>query len=485
MSALVVALTPVAIGVSTASADQTGPSSMVLVLDASGSMNEPDGHGSTKIAAAKAAVKTIVGQLPTDLKVGLMVYGHRVPSQPDHAKACKDVELVAPVAPLDKAALTAAVDRFAAKGETPIGTSLQQAAAALPAGAAGSIVLVSDGEDSCAPPAPCDVAKQLKASGVQLTVDTVGLKVGAKAKSELTCIAQSTGGTYTDVQDSAKLTDSLGTAVSRSRRATGGTKVEGGASPAQAPTLTTGGYEDTIVTGEQLFYAVKLDAGQKASGAGTFNASQIDFDPVVKVQWFNDAGAIDSYDFKNGFAGATGTVGQSIGPIGGKSPQYTQLDPGTYYFSVSFEAPGDGTKATMPFSLTLKVTGAGGSAVSASPSATDGASASSSAGAGAGSSTPINARPASSDGYSLPVVIAAGLGGVVVGGLIGWITGASSGRRKGSGRRAGPPADGRGGPGGPDGYRTLPDHGPYAQTPMHQVPMQPPAPYPPTPHRRP
>ena len=66
-----------------------------------------------------------------------------------------------PVGPLDAAAITAQVSRGRASGYTPIGNALRAAADALPAEGPRSIVLVSDGEDTCAPPTPCDVAAEL------------------------------------------------------------------------------------------------------------------------------------------------------------------------------------------------------------------------------------------------------------------------------------------------------------------------------------
>lgn len=48
---------------------------MVMVLDSSGSMNQPASGGQTKIAAAKEALQKVIGSLPEDQAVGLRVYG--------------------------------------------------------------------------------------------------------------------------------------------------------------------------------------------------------------------------------------------------------------------------------------------------------------------------------------------------------------------------------------------------------------------------
>ncbi len=69
-------------------ADGTG---MVMVLDSSGSMAEKDGSGSTRIAAARKAVGTVVDALPDGYPTGLRVYGA------DKPKGCDDTRLAQPV----------------------------------------------------------------------------------------------------------------------------------------------------------------------------------------------------------------------------------------------------------------------------------------------------------------------------------------------------------------------------------------------------
>src|SRR3954462_15916019 len=73
---------------------------VILVVDASKSMRADDGSGRPKMAAAKAALNTLVDELPDDAKVGLRVFGSRV-SGTGKAAGCADTMLVSPVAPLD------------------------------------------------------------------------------------------------------------------------------------------------------------------------------------------------------------------------------------------------------------------------------------------------------------------------------------------------------------------------------------------------
>lgn len=277
---------------------EEAPGAVVLVLDASGSMLEPDGQGGTKIDTAKAALRTLIDDLPQDQQVGLRVYGHRVPSR-QKAEACQDTEAIVPVGPLDRAQLRSAVDSFQALGETPIGLSLQQAAADLPGDTSGAIVLVSDGRDECFPelgPEPCQVARDLAAQGVELQIEAVGLQVDDAARSQLQCIAEATGGTYVDVTDASRLADELTRAQARARRSfeVRGQVVEGGPSMIDATPLDdpTGTYTDSILSGEELWYSVEVLAGHDTRATVTLDASA---NPErtggnLDVAWVDDTG---------------------------------------------------------------------------------------------------------------------------------------------------------------------------------------------------
>src|SRR5690606_4133996 len=122
-------------------------------------------------------------------------------SDAERAQGCQDVTVLQPPQALDRGALTDAVDRVTPRGFTPIGRSLEVAAEALPQRGPRSIVLVSDGEDTCAPPEPCEVVQALAGQGLDLVVHTVGFGVDDATRAQLACIAQATGGTYSDAPD--------------------------------------------------------------------------------------------------------------------------------------------------------------------------------------------------------------------------------------------------------------------------------------------
>ncbi|MEV6219685.1 VWA domain-containing protein [Nocardia sp. NPDC051833] len=242
----------------------------MLILDASGSMQRPD-QGATMMDSAKKAVRTFVESAPAEAKVGLTTYGTGTGNtEAEKVAGCRDVRILQPPTTIDKPALTSAVDGIEARGWTPMGTALRQAAEALPSSGPRSIVLVSDGDDTCAPPDPCEVARELKQQGVDLVVHSIGFAVDDTARTQLTCMAQATGGTYSDAADGAALERILprvSSAALRNYQATG-TPITGTATYGTAPVAKAGQYLDTIGQHEKRWYAVDVPAGATAYFTG-------------------------------------------------------------------------------------------------------------------------------------------------------------------------------------------------------------------------
>ncbi|MEO0563626.1 MAG: VWA domain-containing protein, partial [Chloroflexota bacterium] len=183
-----------------------GSRNIAVIFDASGSMNAALG-GNTRIDVARETVIDVVGQFGPNTQTSLWAYGHRL-SQDDPAASCQDIEQVIPLSAVDSAAYTNTVRGINAIGYTPISSTLQQAANSLPAGENNSIILISDGEETCAGD-PCAVARALVDSGVDLVVNTVGFAADEVTRQQLQCIAQVTGGVYYDAQDADALAESL------------------------------------------------------------------------------------------------------------------------------------------------------------------------------------------------------------------------------------------------------------------------------------
>ncbi|MGC4939626.1 vWA domain-containing protein [Kribbella sp. DT2] len=225
---------------------------LVLVLDSSGSMAEPAGGGQTKIVAARTALTRVVGKLPENAQVGLRVYGATVfkRSQPG---ACTDTQLTVPIGTGNRPALRTAISKYKPYGETPIGYSLQEAAKDVGTEGQRTIVLVSDGEATCAP-APCDVARSIAKQGIDLKIDVVGFKVSGKARSDLQCVAREGRGDYYDADSTDDLEaglDRLSTRAFRPFRISG-TPVQGTAAQPGSPELVPGLYSDKFDLKDKL-----------------------------------------------------------------------------------------------------------------------------------------------------------------------------------------------------------------------------------------
>jgi Ca-activated chloride channel homolog len=271
----------------------------MLVLDASGSMTGADPAGGTKMDAAKRAVHALVDAAPDGASVGLAAYGTSTGnSEAERAQGCQDVTVLQDPGPIDKAGLNAAVDGLTPRGYTPIGRSLQVAAESLPQEGPRSVVLVSDGEDTCAPPEPCEVVRTLAGQGVDLVVHAVGFGVDDKAREQLSCVAQATGGTYTDAPDADALQRVLPRVTSAAMRnyAPAGTPITGTATPATAPPAAPGQHLDTIGQKEKRYYAVDVPQGATAYFTATVSFPRLagidvldDFNGL-RLRTYGDAG---------------------------------------------------------------------------------------------------------------------------------------------------------------------------------------------------
>lgn len=254
----------------------------MVILDASGSMNETDGDdsGSTRMQVARDAATDLVDEISDDAELGLTVYGANTGNTAaDRDAGCEDVEVVAPVDSGNSAELKKAINSMEASGYTPIGKSLRDAADAMP-GNEGSIVLVSDGIDECAPPPPCDVAEELNDEGFDLTIHTIGFRVPDEAREDLTCIADKTGGSYSDAQDGEDLTEQLITRATRALQGyeVGGIPIEGGPALHEAAPIEPGEYldeydpptsENSSEDGLAKYYEMDIAEGERLHVTGT------------------------------------------------------------------------------------------------------------------------------------------------------------------------------------------------------------------------
>jgi Ca-activated chloride channel family protein len=265
--ALLAALTAgIAFPAPAAAGEPTGePAPQVdLVLDVSGSMRARDIDGGSRMAAAKQAFNEVLDATPEEVELGIRTLGANYPGD-DQKTGCKDTAQLYPVGPLDRTEAKTAVATLSPTGWTPIGPALLKAADDFK-GSDGSkrIVLISDGEDTCAPLDPCEVAREIAAKGIGLTIDTLGLVPNAKMRKQLSCIAEATGGTYTSVEHTDELTDRVNQLVDRAADpVVTPVATEGATNCTNAPALKSGLYTDREEFGQQRWYRVDVEPGQE------------------------------------------------------------------------------------------------------------------------------------------------------------------------------------------------------------------------------
>jgi hypothetical protein len=173
-----------------------------IILDLSGSMKQRLGT-STRIDTARRVLRQVIEKIPADVRVGLRVYGRRYGSR--QPQTCTDSELVVPVTAPDRKRIVDFVNGATPRGETPLVYSLLQTVGDLKPAGGGTVVLITDGEESCGG-SFAEAARQLKASGLDLSLNIVGFTLaGRQAQKALGDVASSTGGVYYSAADAGAL----------------------------------------------------------------------------------------------------------------------------------------------------------------------------------------------------------------------------------------------------------------------------------------
>jgi Ca-activated chloride channel family protein len=191
-------------------------SSVMLVVDTSGSMDATDVQP-TRMDAARSAAHTLVGQLPSSARVGLVSFS----SSPALQAQLTD----------NRETVSTAIDSLQAGGATDTGDALQLAVDQLKSSAKPStngktpalIVLLTDGVTNRGPD-PQLAAAQAKAAGIVIATVGIGTRngavqvhgqdIGGVDEAALAAIAQTTGGKYFFAEGSGQLSQiyaSLGT----------------------------------------------------------------------------------------------------------------------------------------------------------------------------------------------------------------------------------------------------------------------------------
>ena len=180
----------------------------MIVFDGSGSMAEMGFNqiDEPRIFDARRAVARALPDIAVRRRLGLLIYG------PGGADECSGIDLRFPPEADAASRIIGEIDTLQPAGDTALTTAVERAAdVLLSASGGGTIVLVTDGKETCGG-ASCQLANELAGSG--LTVHVIGFKIrgeyfawsseGSSDYSEADtvsrCLADRTGGLYVNTE---------------------------------------------------------------------------------------------------------------------------------------------------------------------------------------------------------------------------------------------------------------------------------------------
>lgn len=207
-----IAFTTLLLMVSNHAQADTDKAQVVLVLDGSGSMWGRI-KGRPKISIAQDVIGGLMKNWDKDIELGLVFYGHR------RRGDCKDIEVMLKPQRGNSARVQKLVKGIKPKGKTPISQSVLTAAKTLKyTKQRATVILVSDGQETCTKVDPCEMARELEKRGADFTTHVIGFDVNKKTAKQLECMARATGGMYRDAKSADKLQDALKDAVESVKR---------------------------------------------------------------------------------------------------------------------------------------------------------------------------------------------------------------------------------------------------------------------------
>jgi Ca-activated chloride channel family protein len=191
------------------------PSNILILLDCSNTMqlalDGSTGVPEERLAAAKNVLKGTLRTIPSDVKVGLRIFGNSNLRD----DSCKQTFLLVPIGLHNRGEIVAKAERLKPRGLTPLAYALKEAAADFE-GLPGErhIILISDGADTCHQD-PCVFIRKLRELGFKMRVDVIGVDKKAKIAEgwQLECIAKESGGKYFEADTAAKLGDAINQSV--------------------------------------------------------------------------------------------------------------------------------------------------------------------------------------------------------------------------------------------------------------------------------
>ena len=183
---------------------ESGGAAIELILDASGSMLKRI-EGKRRIVVAKEVLTEAVREhIPAGTPVALRVFGHK------EVDSCR-TDLEIPLAPLDPDAAAAKIAGINAMNlaRTPIADSLAAVESDLQGAKTGTIVLVTDSEETCEGD-PGAAIEALRDKGYEVSLNIVGFAIDdAELAAQFESWADLGGGRYFSADDATDLSGAI------------------------------------------------------------------------------------------------------------------------------------------------------------------------------------------------------------------------------------------------------------------------------------
>lgn len=165
---------------------------IVLIVDGSKSMDEPFPGAQTRMDMSRKSIANLVRGLPKPIDVALVEF-----------TTCTSVRRDRFYSAPERESLIREVERLMPTGGTPLARSIERAGNIVSGQADSTIVVVSDGEDTCHGD-PCAAARAIKREKPNVTINVIDIS-GGGGRSVLQCVAGSTGGKVLTPQSGADM----------------------------------------------------------------------------------------------------------------------------------------------------------------------------------------------------------------------------------------------------------------------------------------
>ena len=197
---------------------------ILFIMDFSNSMNDPI-NGIAKIDMARNTLAEILPKVPSNVKTGLRVYGHKTGFTYYHG--CQASELTVPLNYNNFQTILGSLYATSARGWTPITYSLKQAIEKDFISTTGKkhIILLTDGGENC-DESPCTYVINLMKTRNDITIDVIAFDVhDIEANNQLRCTALMTSGKFLNADTQEDLSNSLFETLGISKDVKGSIKI--------------------------------------------------------------------------------------------------------------------------------------------------------------------------------------------------------------------------------------------------------------------